>query len=325
MGSSNSTLKKQIIYYYLFHKQLENIFQFGQNPLYLLNCANGNQQQKQFYVIDKNLVEEWKRYCKYDMYKSYFDEININNNNIEEYKKQIDKKCEELIKTLELKDIEDEFYNYGTELNNWFSRNILRLEDFDNLLDEKSYEHFKNNLVQSESTNIKGIITYDKLILFYDNIYLMKFIYFGQICEPEGKSNYELIQLTADFNQITNGHYDIENTKDAYNNFTNKICNNINKPFELFERKNIRFLKEETINFKVYYGNGYGDFIYYSFLLRNENLSSKSLNQNYQTINNQNLNPNNFRLIGLANVGATCYMNATLQCFFNVPKLTKYL
>ena len=27
----------------------------------------------------------------------------------------------------------------------------------------------------------------------------------------------------------------------------------------------------------------------------------------------------------MANVGATCYMNATLQCFINVPNLTKYL
>ena len=159
MGSSNSTLKKQIVYYYLFHKQLENIFQFGQNPLYLLNYANGNQQQKQFYVIDKNLVEDWKRYCKYDMYKIYFDEIYINNNNIEEYKNQIEKKCDELIKTLGLKDIKEEFHNYGTGLSNWFSRNILRLKDFDNLLDEKSYEYFKNNLIQSEYTNIKGIIT----------------------------------------------------------------------------------------------------------------------------------------------------------------------
>ena len=69
----------------------------------------------------------------------------------------------------------EEFHNYGTGLSNWFSRNILRFKDFDNLLDEKSYEYFKNNLIQSESTNIKGIITYDKLILFYDNIYLIKF------------------------------------------------------------------------------------------------------------------------------------------------------
>ena len=30
-------------------------------------------------------------------------------------------------------------------------------------------------------------------------------------------------------------------------------------------------------------------------------------------------------LIGLQNIGATCYMNATLQCFSNTPKLRSYL
>ena len=30
-------------------------------------------------------------------------------------------------------------------------------------------------------------------------------------------------------------------------------------------------------------------------------------------------------LIGLMNIGATCYMNATLQCFSNIPKLREYL
>jgi ubiquitin C-terminal hydrolase len=30
-------------------------------------------------------------------------------------------------------------------------------------------------------------------------------------------------------------------------------------------------------------------------------------------------------LIGLNNIGATCYMNATLQCFSNIPKLRTYL
>ena len=31
------------------------------------------------------------------------------------------------------------------------------------------------------------------------------------------------------------------------------------------------------------------------------------------------------RLVGLDNVGATCYMNATLQCFLNLNSLTVYL
>ena len=55
-------------------------------------------------------------------------------------------------------------------------------------------------------TDIKGIITYDKLILFYDDLYLIKFIYYDQIGEPGGQSKYELLQLTADFTQIQNGH-----------------------------------------------------------------------------------------------------------------------
>ena len=29
-------------------------------------------------------------------------------------------------------------------------------------------------------------------------------------------------------------------------------------------------------------------------------------------------------IIGLNNIGATCYMNATLQCFSNTSKLTEY-
>ena len=28
---------------------------------------------------------------------------------------------------------------------NWFSKNILTLENFDNILDEKSYDYFKKN------------------------------------------------------------------------------------------------------------------------------------------------------------------------------------
>ena len=40
-----------------------------------------------------------------------------------------------------------------------------------------------------ETTDIKGIITYDKLILFYDNLYLIKFIYYDQIGELEVRVN----------------------------------------------------------------------------------------------------------------------------------------
>ena len=37
------------------------------------------------------------------------------------------------------------------------------------------------------------------------------------------------------------------------------------------------------------------------------------------------LNKSGIKPKGLRNIGATCYMNATLQCFFHIKKLTKYL
>ena len=70
-----------------------------------------------------------------------------------------------------------------------------------------------------ETTDIKGIITYDKLILFYDDLYLIKFIYYDQIGEPGGQSKYELLQLTADFTQIQNGHKNKSKTEKVYYEF----------------------------------------------------------------------------------------------------------
>ena len=61
------------------------------------------------------------------------------------------------------------------------TRNVLKLEDFDNILDEETSHNIRNNLMSDETTDIKGIITFDKLILFYDNLYLIKFFYYDQI------------------------------------------------------------------------------------------------------------------------------------------------
>ena len=52
MGNNISTLKKQIIYYYLFHKHLENILQFVKNQLSLLKCANGNHKREKLYIFN---------------------------------------------------------------------------------------------------------------------------------------------------------------------------------------------------------------------------------------------------------------------------------
>ena len=254
MGAKPGTIQNQIIYHYLFHKELENFFKFGTNPLHPLNFENEIIRERELYILDKNVLDEWKKFCQYDLFKYYFNEIKMNDN-IEQYKSKLENTCDELSQTLGLRNVDNhlKFKNSRNGSNKQLTKNILKLEYFDNILDEETYHNIRNNLMYDETTDIKGIITFDKLILFYDNLYLIKFIYYDQIGEPGGQSKYELLQLTADFTQIQNGHKDKSKSEKVYYEFKKIIRKNLNTVFELFKRKNIGFLKEATITFPVRY------------------------------------------------------------------------
>ncbi len=69
-----------------------------------------------------------------------------------------------------------------------------------------------------------------------------------------------------------------------------------------------------------------------NYKLRGKREKQKRYNLNKENLNLEDFFPktsdNKFffpGLIGLNNIGATCYMNATLQCFSNTPKLRSYL
>ena len=69
-----------------------------------------------------------------------------------------------------------------------------------------------------------------------------------------------------------------------------------------------------------------------NYKLRGKREKQKRYNLNKENLNLEDFFPktsdNKFSfpgLIGLNNIGATCYMNATLQCFSNTPKLRSYL
>ena len=321
MGSGNSTLRNQILYYYLFHKKLELFFNNQYNPF----SQNQNEEIKleRYYIINPVLFEIWKEYSLYDLHKYYLNKKGIYNISLDDYISKLEDKIKEVNDQNGKKDIKEAFYNDFRNDSNWYCKAKLKLENFDNIIDEKTYEYFKKILENELNSNIAGIITNNKLIIFFEKFCQIKFLYYGQSINQGIQNDKTLIQLTADFSQISNGIYDQYSTKDAYNGFKKLIQKNLNFAFKLFDEKNINYSPEETINFSADIGNGLT--MPYKFILRNDSLNSKTLDQTYKTVNYQQLNPNQFKLVGLNNVGATCYMNATLQCFINVPNLTNYL
>ena len=246
---------------------------------------------------------------QYNMYKFYFDEIKYLNNK-DEYIKQLESKYDELNKINNLEDYDWEMTDFG-EFKMALSKNLLDLKFFENFLDEKAYKHFEDNIKSQKQLIINGIITNDKIILFYNDLYIIKFLFFDKL----SGLNQELIQLTADFSKFINGNFDEDNTKKTYKEFKYLLCNNSDYVFNLFKQNNILFLEETRINF----GNNF------DFIVKNENYRTRNLSHNFKIFDINKLKSDKFRLIGLANVGATCYMNATLQCLINVPQLTKYL
>ena len=114
------------------------------------------------------------------------------------------------------------------------------------------------------------------------------------------QNNYYNSQNNYNNAQITNNNY-----QNNYNN--NQIVNN---------------------NYQNNYNNNYQS--NNNNIQNNYNNNQNNQNNNNNQTNNNNQNNNNmnmiyiFPLVGLNNVGSTCFMNATLQCLLHVSELNSY-
>ena len=120
----------------------------------------------------------------------------------------------------------------------------------------------------------------------------------------------------------------IDNNKNNFNNnmnnFNNNNMNNFNNNMNMnnFNNNNMNNFNNNNIN------NFNNNNIMNNFNNNNMNNFNNNINNNMNNfINNVNeINNNNDPcLVGLNNIGATCYMNAVLQCFSNIKELTNYL
>ena len=284
MGNSSDVLNNQILYYYLFHKKLELFFNRQHNPFFEINKKEIKLDK--YYIIDKKLLYSWKEYSYYDLHKYYLNKIELYNNSFEEYIKKLESTIKKVKESSGINNIATLFDNPGAD-SEWYNNNKLQIENFENVIDEKTYEYFKYIFKNELNSNVNGIITNDKLIIFYEKFCQIKFLYYSKTIN-QGIDNNSLIQLTADFSQTSNGKCDQYSTRDAYNGFKKLINKNLDFVFKLFNLKNINYSKEVSINFSIDIEKD--KIIDYSFKLRNDNLSSGNMNyttslMNYLLIN----------------------------------------
>ena len=174
--------KKIIINYYLFHKKIEDILSKGQSQINDYNKSNkilGGYDARKFYLLNISLVDKWKNYVDYDITKGTLDKL-FNESDLEGNIPLQDKPF-----------IYNYTYNYSSATYNKFiSNNLLKIKDFDYLIDEKTYKEFKdkimknnyspyNNLYSHESTenHIDGFISDRMIVLFFDKDYIIRIFF----------------------------------------------------------------------------------------------------------------------------------------------------
>ena len=142
--------------------------------------------------------------------------------------------------------------------------------------------------------------------------------------------------------EINNPHKEIDNKFNEENNNykettnqykeENSKSNEENKNKNIFEKNNVKPIIDNNIK-KLYSNTNVADNPLksenannnISFMSGNINyLNTNNLNTNVNVVNNINKIGNIFPLVGLKNIGSTCYMNATLQCLLHVNELITY-
>ena len=125
------------------------------------------------------------------------------------------------------------------------------------------------------------------------------------------------------------------NNNNNYNNFNNNIYQNIQNNFNnMMMMMNNNFIKNNqnnfyNQNFNNFNNNNWNNLAMNLFNNNNNNLEGNSNNHHIRKHSSLYISNDKFPIVnihanGLENVGATCYMNATLQCLAHIEKLTKY-
>ena len=304
---------KEIWTYYEFHHDIDKYFVEGIN-------LEPNNYEQEVYFVDYNWIKSWKKYTNYEnvitMEKNY--EF-LKENGFLEYNEKI-----------KLRNLES-----GNAKSHFLNISVYKIEDFDCLIDKATYDLFKRydkktlkmaKILDSNLESINIIFFEEIFAILIEKQHRIKIIYQHQV-----ESSLELVQLNLDFKAKNNDVAD-DGIKEIFNLiFFHKMNDNINYYWNFKENclmkkakrgEIIKILSDNVKSGKETFSIKMHECKVTNPILHANNISNIKLDKNLELSLN---NVNSQRLIGLQNIGATCYMNATLQCMANLKQFTNYL
>jgi len=330
---SNENLKKVLKLYSFYNKLFEKLNQ-------------KNNSEENYYLVNKDFMNSIKENYNYNIIEKLLKDSGINKDNK-------DKKIITIIKNQQ--DIFSKYFFGKDSLKNEYKEEFIVPEIFPiefkindqkktiwinenfEIISKDIIELFIGNIDENRNNNLKCILQEGKII----------------ICFPQKFGNNFFVSLLGKLNNentFINEYILIYKESSSQNNHKKIIMNNITNFIEELQINMINNSQPITDNnYKevgliIKYDNNIKGSIINWTIEKNENFnnynnsnseqkikseeSNNNLGTNYENINGLNKNDkdslkNHFSfppLIGLQNIGATCYMNATLQCFCHIEK-----
>ena len=336
---------KLIISLYIYYKIINNKLLSKQYNIF---------NYEKYYLINHNLLENIKKDVDYNIFNEYLDKHYANLNNIEKINKEnilslISILSPELLNKYSKKEINKDIYKNNNIEPNEISfnytdhemknMNIIIYNNFE-LIDKTLGEILFQNIqlkTFAECIFINGYIIVNlpnnKLnnnkfisligIIDYENNFLIKYI-FIYIKDLRKK---HLSSIWKKFDEyINNLNFQGSNPPITYGNNYEIIGTiikydiNLNQKLSKIENNNINDFNLKNSNNEKNSNNNYIN------TFNNDNMNNNNVIDSKNNNKGKNLN-DNFEIcpkIGLQNIGATCYMNATLQCFCHIKEFVEY-
>ena len=298
MGALNA--EEGIFHYYIFQKKLQLYLSGGK-------YKKDNKKIKDGYILNPNWVSNWKKSIHYADIENY-----LKNKGVKSYK--IDKSIEGKVYNYIRKFINENYYyaNYFKCKNNQYlqvSEKIMTQKYLQTMVSNKIYYSININAkYKYNAEKIQYIFKEQMMILIFPYYKIIKMIISN--LKPFSEQN-KIVNLTFIFNSIDYYESYIKQFKEqtSYQILAFIVTNDIfNKSRHQFTSKQKLIL--EIINEEEYISK--------KKQIHLQNNIKAPLEINYSLIQRPS-----FR--GLDNVGATCYMNATIQCLANIRPVTESL